>query len=254
MNVSLYQAASALNANTRWQEVIAENLGASSVPGFKKQSITIDAVNAGLLPTNALQPTGGTSQFVLPRATVATDFSQGNIQYTGENTDLAIEGSGFFEVQLPDGRLGYTRDGQFHIDGQNRLVTKRGFPLLGENGPIQLDPNAGGAMADSLAVSPDGEVSQGGEARGRLRVVEFNHPQRLSQGGGGIFLAGAPGLLEIDTPTSSVRQRSVEMANSSGTAEMATLMTAMRTFEANQRAIQLQDERMGKVISELTPA
>jgi flagellar basal-body rod protein FlgG len=85
-------------------------------------------------------------------------------------------------------------------------------------------------------------------------VVEFNDPQRLAQAGGGIYLAGAPGLVENTNPTSTVRQHAIEMANCTPTVEMATLMTAMRTFEANQRAIQLQDERMGKLISELTPA
>lgn len=255
MNLSLYQAASALNATSRWQEVVADNLAASNVPGYKRTQLTVAAVEAGLLPSSALQQNSANSSFAMPKAQLSVDFSPGEMHYTGQNTDLAIDGPGFFEVQLPNGQTGYTRNGQLRVDAQNRLITTQGFPVLGDNGPIQLEPGLGGTNSDSFAVSPDGTVSQGNVRRGKLRLVEFADPQRLTRANGGIYLppANAP-LPENPNPTSTVLQRSYEGSNASPTLEMATLMTTMRSFEANQRSVQLQDERMGKVISELSPA
>jgi flagellar basal-body rod protein FlgF len=252
MNVSLYTAASAMNATSRWQETITENLASSAVPGFKKQDLTWATIEAGLLPpgtTTGALPT----QFVLPSISTATNFAPGQMRHTGVNTDVAIDGPGFFEVQLPDGRLGYSRDGEFHVNARGQLVTKQGFLVLGDNGPLQFDPNLGGALTESLGIAASGEVSQEGEVRGRLRLVEFNQPQLLSAVGGGLFVAQNPGLVEVDTGSSSLMQRCLEGSNTSPMTEMTNLITAMRTFEANQRVVQLQDERMAKVISELTP-
>jgi flagellar basal-body rod protein FlgF len=161
VNVSLYQAAAAMNANARWQETISDNLASASVPGFKKQEISFDAVQAGMM---SQATPNAQRQFLLPRATAATNFAQGELRATGVSTDLAIEGRGFFQVQMPTGGTAYTRDGEFHLNTSGQLVTKQGFPVLGENGPIQLDPNLGG----EISVAATGEVSQSSEVRGKL--------------------------------------------------------------------------------------
>src|SRR5260370_18192395 len=106
MNVIFSQAAAALHANSRWQEVIAENIAASSIPGFKRQELSFDAVQAGAMPA-------GASRFVLPRAGTHTNFQTGPMKYTGVKTDLAIEGPGFFEGRLPNAPPGFTPDGDF---------------------------------------------------------------------------------------------------------------------------------------------
>jgi flagellar basal-body rod protein FlgG len=253
MNLSLYQAASALSATSRLQELIAENLAASATPGFKRHELALAAVDAGLLPASALNGTTAPQPFLLSRVQVSTDFTPGQMRFTGENTDVAIDGKAFFEVQLPDGKLGYTRDGGFQFNAQGQLVTKEGFPVLGENGPIQLDPNSG-SLLNSLSISAYGDVAQDTESRGKLRIVEFNEPNLLTPATGGIYLAQHPTLFEVNSPTSTVRQRWLEAGNASPMTEMATLMTTMRSFEANQRALQLQDERLGRLISDLTPA
>src|SRR5437667_7063966 len=121
MNVGLYQAAAALNANSRWQESIAENLAASSIPGFKKQEMSFGAIAAGLIPSAAQ----GAQRFSLPHATPATNFSPGELKFTGVKTDVALQGSGFFAVQMPDGATAYTRDGEFQMSPSGQLVTKQ---------------------------------------------------------------------------------------------------------------------------------
>lgn len=233
-----------MTANERWQDVISENLASSSIPGFKKNTISFDAVQAGMMPQQTPDPR---MNYTLPHATVSTSFAQGELRPTGSNTDLAIEGAGFFEVQLPTGDTAFTRDGGFHVSANGQLVNEQGFPLMGEAGPIQLDRT----NKEPISISATGEVSQGAELRGKLKVVEFEKPQSLSQVGGGLYSLGQSNQLPTPTKDSTVRQGFLEASNVSAVKEMAGLISTMRAFEASQRVLQMHDERMGRAISEL---
>jgi flagellar basal body rod protein FlgG len=244
VNVSLYQAAAAMNANARWQEVISENLASASIPGFKRQDLSFDAISAGIM---SQATPDARMQYQMPHASAGVNFSQGSLRETGVNTDVAIDGKGFFEIQLPSGAVAYTRDGEFHINSSGQLVNKQGHPIIGETGPIQLDTKFGG----QISISPTGEVSQGSDVRGKLKVVDFNRPQLLTQISGGHFAANDPSLIPIEVEVTSVRQGFLEAANTSSVQEMASLIGVMRNFESNQRLLQIHSERMGRTISEL---
>ena len=244
MNVSLYQAASALNANARWQEVISENMASASIPGFKKQELTFEAVRAGMLSPN--KAGGASSPVSLPATRTHLNFSPGDVRRTDGNTDFAIEGKGFFEVQLPSGNSAYTRDGEFKLNAQGQLVTKQGYLVMGEGGAIQLDRS----LSTGMTVAPDGTISQGAEIRGKLSVVAFNDPNLLTPTGGGFFLAKDPSVQTTES-NSILRQGYLEGSNTSAVGEMANLITVMRAYEANQKVVQMEDERMGRAISEL---
>lgn len=247
MNVSLYQAASALNANARWQEVISENMASGSIPGFKKQEMSFEAVRAGLLSPTAPGGKAGAQPVSLPASRKHLNFSPGEVKRTDVNTDFAIEGSAFFEVQLPNGNTAYTRDGEFKLNAQGQLVTKQGFLVMGEGGPVQLDSN----NSLALTAAADGTISQGDEVRGKLNLVTFNDPNLLTPGSGGLFFAKSPALQQTSDQPSTVRQGFLEGSNTSPVMEMANLVSVMRAYEANQRVVQMQDERMSKAISEL---
>jgi flagellar basal body rod protein FlgG len=244
MNVSLYQAAAGMNANARWQEVITDNLAGSAIPGSRKQDISFSAVSAGLAPGLSGIPGGG---FVLPSANAAINFQQGMLRPTGLPTDMAIEGPGFFEVQLPNGSHAFSRDGELQLNAQGQLVTKQGYFVLGDSGPLQLDP----ANSTPISLSPTGEVSQGGSVKGRIRLVEFAKPNLLKPAGNGCFINPNPQSVPVAATTSQLRQGFLESANTSPTSEMASLITSMRMFEANQKVMQMQDDRMGRVITDL---
>jgi len=246
MNVSLYQAAAALDANAKWQDMISDNLASSSVPGFRKQQISLAAVQAGLLPSSALQTSKSPQFFSMPKASSSTSFQTGEIQYTSSSSNVAIEGKGFFQVQLPNGDHAYTRDGEFQVNSQGQLVTKEGYTVIGDGGPVQLDPHSSGP----LSISAGGDISQGADVKGKLKLTDFEKPQLLTQISGSYFLAKDPAL-KPQPATGSLRQGYLEGSNTSVVAEMANMMTAMRTFEANQHVIQIQDDRIGKAISEL---
>jgi flagellar basal-body rod protein FlgG len=250
MNVSLYHAASALDAHDRWQELIAENLASGAIPGFKKQELNFAAVQAGLNGSAAAASPGQVQAFSLPHGTPATNFLPGELKYTGVPTDIAIDGKAFFEVQLPNGSTGYTRDGEFHLSAQGQLVTKQGYLVLGDGGPLQLDLET----SAPLSISATGEVSQGSDLKGTLRLTEFDDDRRLSRVNGSLFLATDPALTSKPSTMSTVRQGWIEGANTSAVMEMANLIAAMRTFETNQKMIQLQDDRMSKTITELGTA
>jgi flagellar basal-body rod protein FlgF len=245
VNVSLYQAASALSANARWQEVISENMASSAIPGFKKQEISFEAVRAGMLSPNKSAATA--QPVALPATRTHLNFSAGEVRRTDVNTDFAIEGTGFFEVQLSNGTTAYTRDGEFKANSQGEMVTKQGYLVMGQGGPIQLDRN----NSASIHVASDGTVSQGSEVRGKMNVVSFNDPKLLTPVSGGFFVAKDPALQPVDDPKMNVRQGFLEGSNTSAVTEMANMISVMRAYEANQRVIQMQDERMGRVISEL---
>lgn len=234
MNVSLYQAAAAMNAAARWQDVISENLAVGSTPGGRARGIAISSVQSN-------------PQFVIPAANTTVDFEQGDMRATGNPLDFALQGKGFFEVQLPNGSKAYTRDGEFHLNSQGQLTTKQGWLVMSESGTVQSDPG----NPKSFTVAATGEISQGSEPKGKLKLVEFNDAQRLTQLSSGYFRADDPDLKPTSSTSTQVQQGSLEGSNISPTAQMASLIAAMRTFESNQKVVQMQDDRMGREITDL---
>ena len=117
MNVSLYQAAAAMSANSAWQDAITGNLASSSIPGFKRQQLSMAAVKAGLLPGG-----GGIFRqfFRFQSRKPSPSFAAGDMIATGVKNDVAIDGKGFFSVQLPNGTTAFTRDGEFQVTSKGR--------------------------------------------------------------------------------------------------------------------------------------
>jgi flagellar basal-body rod protein FlgF len=245
VNVSLYQASAAMDATSRWQDLISQNLAATSIPGYKRQELSFSAVAGGILPA----PLNGSAQhFALPTVGIVTNFAPGEMKYTGGATDVALDGPGFLEVQLANGDKAYTRDGELQFNSQGQLVTKQGDVVLTDGGPVQIDPR----NHAPLTISATGAVSQGSDQKGQLRLVEFAAPQRLVQAGRGYYLA-TEAAQPTDATATRVKQGNLELANSSPMAEMANMLQALRQYEANQRVVQIQDERLGRTISELGP-
>ncbi len=247
MNASLYQAAAGMKATVRWQEVIAENISSGFIPGFKRQNLSFGAVEAGVMAASPTTVDGGNRHFAMPSSTVGTDFQPGEMKPSPGPTDVAIEGRGFFEVLMPNGRRGYTRDGEFHLNGRGQLVNKQGYLVEGDRGPIQLEPG----NAQPVTISADGRISQGNNARDSIRVVDFADYRFLQGVGGGLFVSKNPDVLPGPVPKPSVHQGFLESANTSSIREMGDLLTSVRFFEANQKVLQAQDERLGRLITEL---
>jgi len=241
MDVSLYSSAAAMNATERWQDMIAENLSTAGIAGARQRQISFSAVQAGLAGSNG-------EQFVIPAAAASTNFQQGELSSTGNNMDAAVEGPGFFTVQMPDGSRAYTRDGAFMLNSSGQFVTKQGYPVQTDGGPLQFDPN----NAAPISIAANGEVSQGADIKGKLALAEFSKPQTLTPLGNGIYRNDDPAVMPTPSTTTKVHQGFVEMANTSPTLAMASLITSMRMFETNQKVMQMQSDRMTKAISDLS--
>jgi flagellar basal body rod protein FlgG len=244
MDVSLYQAAAAMNASSRWQEVISENLASSQIPGFKKQAIAFSAVQAGFM-TGASG--AAANRAAMPLAGTSTNFQAGELSPTGVPTDLAVAGPGFFEVQMPNGTSGYTRAGGFRMSMKGDLITKQGLAVMGQNGPIKLDPN----NTAPIAIDPTGAIVQGGLPKGRLKLTEFDKLAGLTPSANGFFVDPDQAAQPRNATSSVVQQGFLENGNTSSMTEMGNLISAMRFFEANQKVIQTEDDRVGRLISDV---
>lgn len=244
MDVSLYQAAAAMNATARWQDLISENLAAASIPGGRKQEISFSDVQAGLASN---MPGSNSTNFYIPSVNTVTNFKTGELTATGNHMDFALEGPGFFTVQLPDGQHAYTRNGGFQLNAKGQLVNREGDQVLGSSGPLQFNPNS----SDPITISATGNVSQGGATKGKLQIAEFLHPEKLTPLGTGDFRPDDQGEQPVAAVSTLVRQGFIEAANTSPTTEMAGLITAMRMFESNQKVLEMQSDRMSRVITVL---
>jgi len=254
---SLWIAKTGLDAQQTQIDVISQNLANVSTNGFKRSR----AVFEDLLYQTVRQPGAQSSQQtqlpsglqlgtgVRPVATSRT-MSQGNLQQTGNSLDLAINGNGFFQVQMPDGTTAYTRDGSFHLDHNGQVVTSNGYPVQ----PAITIP----ANAQTITVAADGTVSvtQTGSATptqvGTLQLANFINAAGLSAQGQNLFLetaasgnasTGAPGLNGMGL----LNQGYVETSNVNVAEELVNMIQTQRAYEINSKAIQTSDQMLQRL-------
>ena len=254
---SLWISKTGMEAQQMQLDVISNNLANVSTNGFKKSH----AVFEDLMYQNLRQVGSNTSeQSTLPTGlqlglgvrTVATSrsFSQGNLQQSSNNLDVAIQGNGFFQVTMPDGTTGYTRDGAFQVDNAGRLVTSNGLPIL--NG-ITVPANA-----TSLTIGQDGAVTAqvpgtvAPQPIGTITLASFINPAGLEPKGNNIYAettasgqpnAGTAGANGLGT----LAQGFVETSNVNVVQELVTMIQTQRAYEMNSKAIQTSDQMLQKL-------
>ncbi|MFN3327830.1 MAG: flagellar basal-body rod protein FlgG [Fervidobacterium pennivorans] len=250
---SLYTAATGMWAQQFKMDTVSNNIANVDTAGYKKvKSEFQDLIysyskNAGAATAqNSTTPTGIYVGHGVRLAATTKIFTQGNVENTGNALDLAISGDGFFQIQLQDGRIAYTRDGQFKLDSQGRVVTANGLLL---SPAITVPPNA-----VSLTVSPDGivsvELADGTiQELGNITLVRFVNPAGLKSIGDNLYLAtnasGDPieGIGGQDG-FGTILQGYVEKSNVDVVKEMVDMITAMRAYEFNSRSIMTADQML----------
>jgi len=166
-------------------------------------------------------------------------MTQGPVRQTGRPLDVAIQGEGFLQVRLPDGRTGLTRDGALTTDGQRRLVTTTGALV---QPPVTLPE---GVSAESVKIGTDGTLTAGGRAVGRLALVTVRAPQALESVGDTAFVAtAASGAATPAPPATRLSQGALEAANVDVAETMISVIEAQRAFELASKAIQTADQMM----------
>jgi flagellar basal-body rod protein FlgG len=244
MITGIYQGAAAMNALERWQTAISGNLASGSVAGYKKDETSFSSALAG---STRLQP-GDLSaevQQYAPKATTRISDSQGAVRQTGKDTDLAIQGAGFFQVNTPEGSKAYTRGGEFHVDNNSKLVNGQGLEVQSDAGPIQIDPKLG-----PVSIDRSGQVSQGKTVLGKLMVMDLSKSGELQRSGSGLYVP-ADGSTPPRVENPEVMQGYIEESNVVALQEMVNLIAVSRAYEVSQKLITSIDKTTGAAIDTL---
>ena len=252
---ALYIASTGMSAQERNVEVISNNIANMRTTGYKRQRAEFEDLlyqqisragaqtsDQGTMLPAGLEIGSGVRTVATPRI-----MSQGNVNMTERELDVAIRGEGFLMVTLPDGRTGYTRDGSLDRDGEGTLVNSSGYPL---DPGITIPGNA-----TAISISPDGTVSAYLDSDstptqlGQLQLARFVNKSGLESLGDNLFgetpASGAP---QVGVPnsegTGDLLQNYLEMANVNSVTEIADLIAAQRAYEMNARVISGADEMM----------
>jgi flagellar basal-body rod protein FlgG len=251
---SLYTAATGMKGNQTFVDTIAHNLSNVNTIGYKKQQVEFE----DLMYQNLQRPGGETEDG--NRAPVGIEvglgsrvsainraFLQGNMEQTGNETDAAIEGIGFFQVRLPDGEIGYTRNGAFKRNDEGYLTTSQGYFL---DPPINVPDDA-----SYLTISESGEVAcskpgqTSAEILGQIELARFINPAGLTAEGGSIYrqsdASGAPIVgIPGEENLGKLRNQFRESSNVQMVEEMVNMIVAQRAYEISSKAITTSDEML----------
>jgi flagellar basal-body rod protein FlgG len=244
MMKGIYVAASGSLAIERQMDNITNNLANANSAGFKKDIAVFQS-----LPLEKRNPSSGTG---LPNpltftyvAKSPTDYAQGALVKTGNKMDVALEGPGFFAIQDGTERR-YVRTLSLSVTPAGDLQTKNGAKIIdvSNNRPVQ------NLSEGELHISPDGTISQDGNAVGRLKVVDFPTPYPLRKIGGSMY-SPLGRITPKEAKNTSVLQGMVEKPNVSVVREMTQMINAVRGYEAYQKVITSMDSLAGKAVNDL---
>lgn len=217
------------------QDQITNDLANSSTPGYKADRSMQASFGTMLLENTANGQAIGSLGLGAQITSTYTDLTPAPLKQTDEPLDVALDGQGFFAVQTPAGPR-YTRDGQFVVDGNGRLATATGYPVLDANGrTIAL----GGS--DGLTIDSGGVIQRNGRTIATLGVASLTNPVKQ----GDTLFAGAAGPRPTGT---AVRQGFLEGSGVDPTKAMVEMITSLRTYESDQKAISSIDETLQKGI------
>lgn len=258
---SLWTAATGMNGQQSNIDVISNNLSNVNTTGFKQQRAEFEDLlyqnrkTAGTPATeDTVTPVGIQQGAGVKLASTQRIFSQGSLQNTGIDTDLAVVGDGFFRVQQYDGSFAYTRDGSFKVDMNGQLVTSNGLRVM----PEVILPE--GFDIRTLAISDDGRVKVkiNGENEpvevAQLELYRFQNNAGLEAEGSNLFkeseasgeaIAGRPGYDGFGV----TKHKFVEMSNVSVVNEMVQMIVAQRAYEFNSKAIQTSDNMLSTAVN-----
>ena len=254
---SLWIAKTGMDAQQTQLDVISNNLANVGTNGYKRQVAEFEDLlyqnlrQAGANSSQQTQlPTGlqlGTGVHLVATPRI---FTQGNLQQTGNQFDMAINGNGFFQVQLPDGTTAYTRDGTFHIDAAGQLVNNSGFPLTPA---VTIPPTA-----QSVTIAADGTVSVTlpgqvtAQNVGAIQLAGFINPAGLESKGQNLFAetaaSGTPSANTAGTNgMGTLQQGYVETSNVNVVEELVSMIQTQRAYELNSKAISTSDQMLQRL-------
>ena len=234
---------------------VAQNMTNMATPGYKREVVLarpfVDVVDE--LSAAADGAVGVDVASTLHRPLVLLDTRAGSLKATGQPLDMALSGDGFFEVSTAQGTA-YTRQGDFSVDAQGRLVTSAGDPVMGKGGEIRLVTRTPAVDAAGNVTEPNAPSSSGVPADGspvaQLKIVRFGDTRGMTHLGGGLLSPGSDPQVVADA-TARVHQGQLEASNTNTMQEMVQVIQTMRHFESLQKVAQGYDDLLGTAIQKL---
>ncbi len=230
-------------------DVVANNVANVNTNGFKADQSLFEEYLMPVAHQDNFIGRDRRLSYVQDRATFH-DFAQGPTQQTKNPLDVAIDGNAFLAVQTPGGER-YTRDGGLHVSSTGLLVTAAGHPVLGANGPIQMQQTD-----HDVAISPDGTITviEGSNTRidsirGKLRLVTFADPQKLLKEGANLYAAN--GMAPQADATARVQQGFIEKSNVNAVVEMSRMIAVSRAYTQVSALLQQQSDLRRTAIEKL---
>jgi len=247
----IYIAASGMLAESLRADVTANNLANVNTAGFKKDfavmkdyaSRPIRRVNDGERETEIGNMGSGT---LIDE--IATRHTSGSIRVTGNSLDFALEGKGFFAVETPAGTR-YTRNGTFTLSSTGELVNENGYRVMGQNGPINLEP---AGQPGIVTVAEDARLFLDGVENNSFQLFGFEDENRLRKEGANLFRP--PEGMEAQALTPNVRQGFLELSNVNVVSEMVNMIAGYRAYETNSKVVQAHDTLLDKAANEVARA
>jgi flagellar basal-body rod protein FlgG len=249
---ALYSSAAGMQSQQTNLDIISNNLANVNTTGFKKDKAEFQDLLYQSTRTPGAEQGGGN---LLPTGVqlghgsrlVATSkiFTTGELTQTGADMDIAIQGDGFFEVQLADGTKAYTRDGALKRASDGRITTSDGLIVQGGFQPITTGTT-------SITISSNGQVTTmgaNGKQNFQVQLARFTNPAGLQSLGRNLYKeTSASGTAELGTPGENgfgdLQQGYLELSNVKVVEEMVNMIIAQRAYEANSKAVQAADEMM----------
>ncbi len=245
---AMYTAGTAMITQTRRMDVITNDVSNVETKGFKTDNLVtrsfrdmiIDRIND---PSIYVKDRVGNHNTGIHVDQVFTDFTQGSFETTYVNTDLALEGDGFFVIQTNDGER-YTRTGTFNVDSMGRLVTPRGDFVMGQSGIINVG-------SDDFQVGLNGAVTVNGNVIDTIRTVAFPSNADLRKQGDNLFFNYNPEGNAPVAANAQIRQGTLENSNVDSAREIVNMIECQRNYDANQRVLRMIDESLGKTVTQI---
>jgi flagellar basal-body rod protein FlgF/flagellar basal-body rod protein FlgG len=228
MDSGFYAACTGLLAKTDALDLTASNMANLGTTGYKAQMEFYSSLEASM-GNRRLSPLNQAVNDYGVLGGTAVDLKTGEFQKTGNDLDLAVEGSGFFVIQTPEGTR-YTRNGNFHTDAAGRLLTATGDQVMGEEGPVELPSGA-------ITISSDGTISQQGAVVAQLKFVTFKPGTSLTPEGNSYYQAPAESEQPADDPRLS--QGMLEGSNLNPVGAAVSLITLQRHAQLLEQALSI---------------
>ncbi|GGE40635.1 flagellar basal-body rod protein FlgF [Agaricicola taiwanensis] len=244
MDNSLLIGLSRQAALRRELDVVANNIANIGTNGYKSQRMAFQEYVMPVARSDDFPRSDRRLSYVQDRGTWQ-DFKTGPMQVTDNPLDMAINGSGFFVIDTPQGER-YTRDGSFQVNTAGQLVTASGAPVMTTEGVLQLAENE-----TDLSIGADGTITTNAGARGRIRLVDVPNPQNLTSDGSNLFQSPTP-VAEMGAGEVRLEQGALEKSNVEPVLEISRMMELTRSYQSISSLMQRSEQMRSTAIERLS--